>query len=86
MSVEVTNVPQSPQLFAQKDMKPGVLYKKAEGCYSTVYTVTLGGDMIWFESGGGNDRIGSGNRKEQASLNCDRYILAPAGTQVLLKA
>ena len=79
MSIEVTNVVHKLTTVGTDEFKGGVLYKLApsEGDYSTIYTKATNGMIVWFEEG----RVGvrAGDMKE-------KFVEAPAGTQVLLKA
>jgi hypothetical protein len=79
MSIEVKNIKEPARPFLRRnDLKMGTLYKLAPpDDYPTVYTLGISGQLIWFEQG----RIGVAFRDAN-----EKFILAPEGTEVLLKA
>lgn len=83
MSVAIINVRlESPKTYSASEMQCGLLYKIVTGQgeiskFDTVYTKTVGGEIVWFEQ----DRVGL----NPASLRItDKFVLAPKGTIVTL--
>ncbi len=74
--IEVIN----PTLLAKpvniSEMEIGVLYKLAEGHYSTVYIKTFDGKLVWFEP---NNRVNTGYLSDNR-----KYVRAPEGTKVII--
>ncbi len=82
MAIEVynPNAVVEPYL-TKKDLEPGVLYKALDDennlePYDTVYTVTLNGDVIWFE----NPQESVTGRLNIVDASRYRFTKAPAGT------
>ena len=69
----------TPKLFNFAEMEHGVFYKVYRQNYTTLYTKSLQGDIVWFEEG----RIGTHSKfvcTEMYKLTADRkYALADVG-------
>lgn len=77
MSITVTNtkvIP--PEGIASSKFETGKLYRLAKGGYDTIYIRATNGKILWFE----DERVGIAESDEN-----EKFILAPIGTQVLLK-
>lgn len=83
MPITVTNPPQL-KLYKASQLEKGKLYKirkkddtEDDTFYLTVYTKSVTGHIVWFEEG----RVGV--TKPESVI--DDLVLAPEGTEVLLK-